>query len=148
MGLFSTGRVEVTIENSIQNKEEFEQLMIADEVANMSAEQLREFCEPGGLGETLVTEGKLKNRTLVRLSKKDDLARRKKMACYQLAKEAGSQAWKKFEFHRREALKYENQMFKQFGPKAERIAKEAQRDYLKGDKNKEGLLAKFGAEDR
>lgn len=148
MGLFSTGRVEATIENSIQNKEEFEQLMIADEIANLDAEQLREFCSPGGLGETLVTEGKLKNRTLVRLSKKDDLARRKKMACYQLAKEANSPAWKKFEFHRSEALKYEKQMFKQYGSKAERLAKEAQRDYLKGDKNKEGLLAKFGAEDR
>lgn len=148
MGLFSTGKVEVTIENSIKNKEQFEQLMIADEVANMSTEQLREFCEPGGLGETLVTEGKLKNRTLVRLSKKDDLSRRKKMACYQLAKEANSPAWKKFEFHRREALKYENQMFKQYGAKAERLAKEAQNSYLRGDKNKEGLLAKFGAEDR
>lgn len=148
MGLFSTGKVEVTIENSIKNKEEFEQLMIADEISNMSEEELREFCEPGGPGETLVTEGKLKNRTLVRLSKKDDLARRKKMACYQLAKEANSQAWKKFQFHRAEALKYEKQMFKTYGPKAERIAKESQKDYLKGDKNKEGLLAKFGAEDR
>lgn len=148
MGLFSTGRVEVTIENSFKNPEEFEQLIIADEVYNMSQEQLQEFCKPGGLGEQLVTEGKLKNRTLVRLSKKDDLARRKKMACYKLAKEANSQAWKKFEFHRREALKYENQMYKQYGAKAERLAKEGQREYLKGDSGKTGLLAKFGAEDR
>ena len=148
MGLFSTGNVEVTIENSIKDKDTFEQLMIADEVANLPEEELNEFCKPGGLGETLVTEGKLKNRTLVRLSKKDDLARRKKMACYQLAKEANSPDWKKFSFHRQKALEHEKRMFKQYGAKAERIAKESQRDYLKGDKNKTGLLAKFGAEDR
>lgn len=148
MGLFTKGNVEVTVENSIKNKDEYEQLMIADEIANMDKESLEEFCKPGGLGETLVTEGKLKNRTIIRLSKKDDLARRKKMNCYQLAKEANSTAWKKFHYHRTEALKYEKQMFKQFGAKAERLAKESQRDYIKGDKNKAGLLSKFGAEDR
>ena len=80
MAIFDTGVVETTLENTFKNPQEFEQIMIADEVANMSQEELKEFCAPGGLGEHLVTEGKLRNRTLVRLSKKDDLSRRKKMA--------------------------------------------------------------------
>ena len=85
MALFENGIVQPTIENTIQNKEEFEQLMIACEIAEMDKETLEEFCERDGLGEYLVTEGKLKNKTLIRLSKKDDLSRRKKMAAYQMA---------------------------------------------------------------
>ncbi|MDD3121924.1 MAG: hypothetical protein PHC62_00245 [Candidatus Izemoplasmatales bacterium] len=146
MALFTSGRTNVTVENTIQNKDEFEQLMIACEVAEMNDEEREKFCEAGGLGEYLVTEAKLKNRTLVRLSKKDDLKRRKKMAAYQLAKEKNDPAWKKFTFHRAKALEYENKMFAKYGGKAERVAKETQKSYLKGDKA--GLLDKFGAKDR
>ena len=150
MALFNTGKVEYTIENSIKNKDEMEQLLIADEVYRMNDEQIREFCEPGGLGEHLVMEGKMKNKTLVRLSKKDDLARRKKMYCYQLAKEAKDSSWDKFKFHRDKALVEEKKMFTRYGMKAERLARESQKSYLKGDNGtgKFGLLRKFGADDR
>ena len=150
MALFNRGNVEYTIENSIKNPDELEQLIIADEAYKMNDEEIREFCEPGGLGERLVMEGKMKNKTLVRLSRKDDLARRKKMICYQLAKEANDPSWEKFKFHRDKALIEENKMFRKYGMKADRLAKESQKEYLKGDSGsgKHGLLRKFGADDR
>lgn len=148
MALFGSGKIEPTIENSIKNKEEFEQLMIACELAEMDKETLQEFCGEDGLGEHLVTEGKLKNRTLVRLSKKDDLARRKKMACYQLAKEHGDPAWKKFIAFRQKAQVEEEKMFKKYSAKADKLAKEGQKNWLHGGDGKTGLLKKFGASDR
>ncbi len=149
MGLFSSGKMDdVTISNSIKNPNELEQLIIADEAYKMSEEELREFCESGGLGEQLVMEGKLKSRTLIRLSKKDDLSRRKKMFCYQLARENKDQAWTKFALFRDKANKEEEKMFKKYGMKAERLAKVSQNQYLHGDPEKKGLLSKFGAEDR
>jgi len=151
MAIFDTGVVVTTLENTFKNPQEFEQIMIADEVANMSQEELQEFCAPGGLGEHLVTEGKLRNRTLVRLSKKDDLSRRKKMAAYELAKEHNDPAWKKFVFHRQKSLEFENKMAAKYGAKAERVAMISQKSYLRGDKDegiKKGLENKFGAQDR
>ena len=151
MAIFDTGVVVTTLENTFKNPQEFEQIMIADEVANMSQEELEEFCAPGGLGEHLVTEGKLRNRTLVRLSKKDDLTRRKKMAAYELAKEHNDPAWKKFVYFRQKALEMENKMAARYASKAERVAMISQKSYLRGDKddpNKKGLENKFGAQDR
>lgn len=150
MAIFDTGVVETTLENTFKNPQEFEQIMIADEIANMSQEELQEFCAPDGLGQHLVTEGKLRNRTLVRLSKKDDLSRRKKMAAYELAKEHNDPAWKKFVMFRQKALEMENKMAAKYGAKAERIAMMSQKSYLRGDKDdsKAGLENKFGAQDR
>lgn len=149
MALFENGIVQPTIENTIQNKEEFEQLMIACEIAEMDKETLEEFCERDGLGEYLVTEGKLKNKTLIRLSKKDDLSRRKKMVAYQMAKEKNDPAWAKFIKYRTLARKEEEKMFKKYESKAERVAKEGQKKWMHGDhEGKTGLLKKFGASDR
>ena len=151
MAIFDTGVVKPTLENTFKNPQEFEQIMIADEAANMSQEELKEFCAPGGLGEHLVTEGKLRNRTLVRLSKKDDLSRRKKMAAYELAKEHNDPAWKKFVYFRQKALEMENKMAARYASTAERVAMISQKSYLRGDKedpNKKGLENKFGAQDR
>lgn len=149
MALFDSGNFEVTIENTIKNKEEFEQLMIACELADMDKEELKEFCAEGGLGEHLVTEAKLKNRTILRLSKKDDLARRKKMAAYQLAKENNDKSWKLFVKYRKLALEQEKKMFQKYNTKAEKVAKEGQKSWMKGGKNeKDGLLKRFGANDR
>ena len=82
--------------NSNQNdviKEEFrdpsllEQVFIADEVAHLPEEKIKEFCQPGGVGEQLVQEAKMSRKTLVRLNKQDDLTRRTKMGALLLAKE-------------------------------------------------------------
>jgi len=149
MAVFNSGRMEVTLENTFDHPEQFTELMIADEVANMTQEELEEFCAPGGLGEQLVQEGKLRNRTLVRLSKKDDLTRRTKMATYELAKQSNDPAWRKFVEYRQKALDYEKKMYAKYASKGARVAAVAQKNFLRGDKDvKTGLDKKFGADDR
>ena len=64
-----------------------EEVMIADEISRLPEEKIKEFCQEGGVGEQLVQEGKLRKKTLVRLSKQDDLTRRTKMGALLLAKE-------------------------------------------------------------
>lgn len=54
MALFGSGKIEPTIENSIKNKEEFESLMIACELAEMDQESLQEFCEKMVLASILL----------------------------------------------------------------------------------------------
>ena len=78
--------------NSIINEEfkdasQLEECFIADEVSRLPEDKIKEFCEAGGVGEQLVQEGKLRKKTLVRLSKQDDLTRRTKMGALLLAKE-------------------------------------------------------------
>lgn len=147
MSLFYSGSYEPTIKNSIRDTAEFERRMIATEAYSLQGEALKEFVAPGGLGEQLVTEAKLNKKTLVRLSKQDDLHRRAKTIAYQLAREAGDPDMKKFDEYRAKALTHEKAVEKKFGIKAMALAKQQQKDYLK-DSNKKGLLAAFGAKDR
>lgn len=150
MALFKSRTVEPTVENSIQNIEEFERRMYAVEAGELRGEALVEFCAPGGVGQQLVNEGKLSKRTLVRLSKKDDLARRTKTICYQLAREAKDPNMTKFDFHRAKALDFERKVEARWGMKASVLARKQQQEYMKGgeDGEKKGLLAIFGAKDR
>lgn len=150
MALFHYGSHEATVENTIVNKAEFERRMIAVEAGELRGEALATFCEAGGLGMQLVAEGKMSRNTLVRLSKRDDLARRTKSICYQLAREAHDPNMAKFDKYRALALQAERKVEAKYGIKAAMLARKQQAEYLKGgrDGEKKGLLAAFGAKDR
>ena len=79
MGMFNTGMITESIETAFADPNAIISQMIEMEVSQLPQEKIEEFCAPGGVGETLVQEGKLYKKTLVRLSKKDDLSKRKKM---------------------------------------------------------------------
>ena len=97
MGMFTNvGDIIPSIEESFSDPNTVMNLFILDEVSQLPDEKIKEFCAPGGVGEQLCEAGKFKKNTLVRLSKKDDLARRETMVAMQLAKENNDPLWKKF----------------------------------------------------
>ena len=70
-------------------EEELEEMFVYDELSQMlNTDELREEFFNSEYPEALMEAGIVSKKTLVRLSKKDDLSRRKKMVVFQLAKEA------------------------------------------------------------
>ena len=67
----------------------------------------------------------------MRLSKQDDETRRVKLACYQLAKEAHDPNFDKMIKYRALWKKYRGVIFQKYSNKATRVAKVAQKEYLK-----------------
>ena len=140
--------------NSIINEEfkdasQLEECFIADEVSRLPEDKIKEFCEAGGVGEQLVQEGKLRKKTLVRLSKQDDLTRRTKMGALLLAKERKDPLYDKLVKNRMMKRDLVNKIMKKYGSKGQRIAKQAESEYLHG--NKSALpknFMKFGGSDR
>ena len=140
--------------NSIINEEfkdttQLEECFIADEVSRLPEDKIKEFCEAGGVGEQLVQEGKLRKKTLVRLSKQDDLTRRTKMGALLLAKERKDPLYDKLVKNRMMKRDLVNKIMKKYGSKGQRIARQAQSEYLHG--NKSALpknFMKFGGSDR
>lgn len=106
-------------------------IYIADEVAHLSDEQIQEFCKPDGVGEQLVEAGIMRKKTLVRLSKKDDLERRTTMAAFQLAKDHNDALWTMLAKNRVKERELIGKILQKYGNKAQRTATIGQRTYLK-----------------
>ena len=142
-----------TMDEDLKNPNELMGAFILDEISHLPDDRIKEFCEAGGVGEQLLNEGKLRSKnTLVRMSKKDDLSRRKVMTCLQLAKDNKDPNWKKLVVNRMRKNELKKKIVKRWGPQAERIAKKTQNDFLHGGPNKKGILPskfrKFGGDDR
>ena len=138
-----------SIAESFRNPNEIQEMFIVDEVSQLSKEKIDEFCKPGGVGETLVTEGKLRKNTLVKLNKQDDLSRRTKMMALQLAKEHNDPLWillKKNRVKERELL---GKIMKKYGRQAKQLAKQGQNEWLHSPKPVlPKSFQKAGGEDR
>lgn len=152
MGMFNFGNVEPSINESLKDPSALIEAYIVDEVSGLSQEKIQEFCQEGGVGEQLVQEGKLRRNTLVRLSKKDDLERRTSMANIQLAKEKNDILWRKLVKNRQQKHALIDAIDKKYGSKGQRVAKQAQKEYLQGGAKRTGVLPKSfmraGGEDR
>ena len=151
--IFNTGYEEVNLENTFQNVSQSEILeaLIYDEVSHLPQEKIEEFCKPGGVGEELVTENKISKKTIVRLNKKDDLARRKKLMVLKIAKEKNDPGYNKAVMYRQKEKEEIAKLMQKYGNKAERLAKQAQQDYLHPASDKKILPASFmkaGGEER
>lgn len=131
-----------SINESFKDPDEFMGLLILDEVSQLPDDKIREFCEPGGVGEQLVQEGKFKRNTLVKLSKKDDLSRRETMASMQMAKDNNDALWKKYVIYTQKRNEYKAKMKQKYGNKATKVAKTAQNEFLHGGPKKKGVLPK------
>ena len=104
--------------------------LLYDDIAHGTEEQIKEFCNSDA-ANVLVERGVLKKGTLMRLSKTDDEKRREKLMAYQLAKEAKDPLWKKLAKNRVQEKKLIAQIMKKYGPKARKLAKAAQKEYIK-----------------
>lgn len=142
MGMFESGQIMPSIEESFADPSCVEEMFIVDEVAHLPQSTIQEFCKPGGVGEQLVQEGKLRRKTLVRLSKKDDLERRSSMMNIQLAKEANDPLWRKLVKNRQQKRELIAKIDKKYGMKGARLAKKGQQEFLHGGAKKTGTLPK------
>ena len=141
--LFDSGIEENTLENNFSDPNIVIEALIVDQITHLGSEAVKEFCAPGGVGEQLVQEGKFRNKTLVKLSKDDDLNRRKKIINLKLASERNDplyKAWVKIHQKEKELLSKIN---KKYDNRSTNLAKQSQREYLHPASSKKVLPKKF-----
>ena len=132
MGMFTTGIITESIENTFADPNAIISQLIEMEVSQLPYEKIEEFCQAGGVGETLVAEGKLSKKTIVRLSKKDDLTKRQKMIALNLAKENNDPLWDKLALNRVKERELISKIMAKYGNKSQKLAVKSQKDFLKG----------------
>ena len=137
------------LEESFADPNVMAEALIVDEVSQLPVSKIQEFCAPGGVGEQLVQEGKLRKKTLVRLSKKDDLTRRTKMGALLLAKEHNDPLYAKLVKNRQQKRDLVDKIMRKYGNKGKTVAKKAQAEYLHGKSSAlPKNFQKFGGADR
>lgn len=149
MGLFSNEYLNESVNFSEVNMDTLVEAYLVDEANHKwSDEQIAEFCAPGGIGEALVEAKVLSKKTLVRLSKKDDLDRRRTMAAMELAKQANDPLFNKLVqiYAKKDELK--SAILAKYGNKAEKVALAGQKEYIKKMKKVPSSFMKFGGADR
>ena len=147
MGMFDTGMITESIETAFADPNSIISQMIEMEISQLPQEKIEEFCAPGGVGETLVQEGKLYKKTLVRLSKKDDLSKRKKIIALNLARENKDPLWDKLALNRVKERELISKIMAKYGNKSQKLAVKSQKDFLKGAHLPASFM-KAGGEDR
>lgn len=123
------GSSQLATMDAVANSNEVLEMFFVDDILKGNSEQIREFCESEE-AKILQEKSILKKPTLMRLSKADDEKRRVKLMAYQLAKEAGDPNWtklKSFTSKRKDCIE---KIMTKYGPKAEKMAKIAQKNYI------------------
>lgn len=145
--MFTHGIITESVEQVFSDADSIYGQMIEMEVSQLPQEKIEEFCAPGGVGEMLVNEGKLSKKTIVRLSKKDDLSKRRKMIALNLAKENNDPLWDKLAMNRVKERELIAKIMAKYGNKSQKLAVQAQKDFLKKSKLPASFM-KAGGEDR
>lgn len=124
----NTDNEDITLTDEQLN--EFVQLIAADEATRLPEEQIQQLLESGEF-EALQEKQVLNKKTMMRLSKADDFKRRVKLISYKLAKDAKNPHWGKMMTWRDKWKGERDEILKIYGKKAEKIAKLAQKEYIK-----------------
>lgn len=109
---------------------EYVQLIAADEATRLPEDKVQELLESGEF-QALQEKQVLNKKTMMRLSKADDEKRRVKLIAYKLAKDAKNPHWGKMMNWREKWKAERDEILKIFGKKAQKIAKLAQKEYIK-----------------
>lgn len=134
MGFFDPNK-DSFIENEIRDPKELERAYLFDELARMSDEDKKAFAESEEF-KKLSEAGLISKRTLVRLSKTDDVSRRRKMAAFQIAKDKKDPLWAQLVKNRIKERALIKSIMAKYGTAAERSARTSQKAYLKSIGNK------------
>lgn len=120
--------------------------MIADDLAKMTKAQLEMFLNSEELKaldeESSSLVGNIGKKTIVRLDKNDDMERRIGMAALNIAKENRDPLWIQLAKNRQKEKKLLNQINKKYEMKATKVAKKAQKSYMKTHRLAIGFLRK------
>lgn len=104
-----------------------------DDLCKLTDEQRTAFLESED-AKYMVEAGRLRNKTLVRLSKNDDLSRRIKMACLQMAKENDDTLYIQLAKNRVKEKELLSKITQKYQSRATRVAKVAQKEYIKNNR--------------
>lgn len=130
--LYGTSNIK-SIEEAANNDRLLEMFMI-DDILSGDSDTIKAFAESQE-AQILMEKNFLSKKTLDRATVlKMDLNRRIKLTCYQLAKETNDPNWAKLVKYLGLKKKYANAILKKYYPRAERIAKIAQKNYIKKSK--------------
>lgn len=129
MGIYAPG-AGISEDVQLENPDELLEAYIYDELS-MLDDTMKEAFINSPECEAMIEAGVINKRTVVRLSKNDDLIRRRKMAAYQLAKEKEDPLWDKLVKNRIKERELIAKIVAKYGMKAEKVAKIGQKQYLK-----------------
>lgn len=132
MAIFSNGSDLIGLtegEAIIEDSNAYEEACAAALLARQPDDVIQEFAMSEE-AEQLVTEGKISRKTIMRLNKNDDLARRHKIAAYQIAKEKNDPLWQKLVKNRIKERELIDAIMKKYGAKGEMVAKKSQRAFI------------------
>lgn len=136
MGILS-GNNDTLLENELKDYDELQISYMIDEIAHMPDEERKQcIAENAAIWEA---KGILGKRTIVRLSRDDDIQRRKHIASLQMAREKNDWRYTKAMEFRRKYKSLLNDIYKVFDSKSNAAAKKGQREYMK---NRRTLISK------
>lgn len=130
MGIFTPNNGSMTIDHEF-NRDELLESFIYDEISRLSDEKRQEFVNSEA-AQAMVEAGLIGKKTLVRLSKNDDLERRMGMAALQLAKDSNDILFDQLTKVRMKERELLDKINKKYEVKAAKAAKAGQKEYLKG----------------
>lgn len=106
------------------------EMFFYDDISRGTETQIKEFCE-SDTAKALLEKGVFKKPTLVRLGQADDLKRRNKLTAFTLAKQNKDSLWTQLVENRKKEKKLIGKIMQKYGNKAEKVAKVAQKEYIK-----------------
>ena len=128
------GTYQIDSMEEMANSKELQELFLMDDILNGTSEQIMEFVE-SEQGAVLMEKAALDKKIISRASiRKMDLHRRIKLTSYFMAKQAKSPDWAKLVKFTKLKKQYANKILNKYGKKAERIAKIAQKQFIKNSR--------------
>lgn len=125
----------VVLEQDLKDPKELDRVYLFDELSRMSDAEKEEFPKTEKCAR-LMEAGLISKKTLVRLSKTDDLSRRRKMAAFQIAKERKDPLWNQLVKNRIKERQLIRAIMAKYATGAEKAARIGQKSYLKSIGNK------------
>lgn len=125
--------------------ENLQEMYLVEECGRFSESELQEFLE-SDLCQELLTEGKMRNNTIVWLSGRADLDRRTKMAALQMAKSNKDPMYDKIKKLRMRERELISKIMQKYSHKARKTAKSSQKDWIRN--RMPANFGKFGGQNR
>lgn len=128
MGIFNS-----SFNNDFDEDLKYDELLetyIYDEISKLPDEKIQEFVHSEA-ADAMMQKGLIGKRTLVRLSKADDMERRIGMAAIQIAKDKDDPLWNQLAKIRERERDILDKINKKYENKARQSAKVGQKEYLK-----------------
>lgn len=130
MGIYSLNE-DANTNAGIQDERALQEAFIFDELCKLSDAEVQAFIESDE-AKSMLEAGILTKKTLVRLTKQDDLSRRMTMAAMQFAKEADDPLYHQLKKVHIKERELRNKINNKYSSKSQRVAKIGQKEYLKG----------------